>query len=118
MFGNISDYIGAYFDVDSLSFAYSTSNKAYISVAKKNTNVEYVVNKIVDIKENNDVLTIDALIGIIKNDKLYSVLNLESELAEYKKGSDLSLYKDDLTEIQYRFKKIDGKYYIDAISRK
>lgn len=118
LFGSTDDYIGTDFEVDSLNFAYSTSNQTYISVALKNTNVEYVVNKIVDIKESNDVLTIEALVAIVKNDKLYSLLDLDKELDDYKGGSDLSSYSDLLTMTEYRFKKIDGRYYIDAISRK
>ncbi len=118
LFGTVDDYISADFEVDLLDFAYSTSAKKYISVARKNNKVEYAINKIVDIKENNDVLTIEALIGIVKNDKLYSLLDMDNELAEYKGGSDLSIYKDNLTSLEYRFKKIEGKYYIDAISRK
>lgn len=118
LFGSAEDYIGADFDVDSLSFAYSISNKNYISVAKKNINEEYVVNKIVDIKESNDILTIEAYIGIIKDNKLYSVLDLDTAVVDYKTGTDLSLYKEELTEMEYHFKKIEGKYYIDAINRK
>ncbi len=118
LFGSIDDYIAADFEVDSLDFAYSVSNKQYISVAKKNTNPEYVVNKIVDIKENNNVLTIEALVGIVKDDKLYSVLDLDNEVSIYRSGSDLSVYRDSLTQIQYKFKKINDKYYIDGISRK
>lgn len=118
LFGSIDDYIGTDFEVESLNFAYSTSNKQYVSVAKKNDVVEFVVNKIIDIKENNNQLMIDAYVGVVKNDKLYSVLDLDNELADYRSGSDLSIYKDSLTVIQYSFKKIDGKYYIDSISRK
>lgn len=81
-------------------------------------NVEYAINKIVDIKESNDILIVETLVGIVKNDKLYSLLDMENELADYKGGSDLSLYKESLTSVEYRFKKSDGKYYIDAINRK
>lgn len=118
LFGSIDDYVGTDFTVDSLNFAYSVSGKKYISVAKKNEKIEFVVNKIMDIKENNDTLTIDAYVGVVKDDKLYSILDLDNELAEYRSGSDLTVYRESLTQIQYKFKKIDGKYYIDAISRK
>lgn len=118
LFGSIDDYMGTDFDVDALNFAYSASNKQYLSVAKKNDNVEFVVNKIVDIKESNDQLMIDSYVGIVKNDKLYSVLDLDNEIADYRSGSDLTMYKESLTVIQYSFKKIEGKYYIDSISRK
>lgn len=118
LFGSDADYVGTDFEVDALNFAYSTSNKKYISVAKKNENVEYAINKIVDIKENNDELIIETMVAIVKNDKLYGLLDMENELSDYKGGSDLSIYKENLTSLEYKFKKIDGKYYIDAISRK
>lgn len=118
LFGSSVDYFGTDFNVDALNFAYSTSSKKYISVAKKSENVEYAINKIVDIKESNDILIVETLVGIVKNDKLYSLLDMENELADYKGGSDLSLYKENLTSVEYRFKKSDGKYYIDAINRK
>ncbi|MDE6141098.1 MAG: hypothetical protein K2G03_00705 [Bacilli bacterium] len=118
LFGSVDDYVGTDFTVDSLNFAYSVSSKKYISVAKRSEKVEYVVNKIIDIKENNDILTIDAYVGVVKEDKLYCLLDLENEIADYRSGSDLTVYRDSLTQIQYKFKKIDGKYYIDAISRK
>ena len=69
LFGSIDDYMGTDFDVDALNFAYSASNKQYLSVAKKNDNVEFVVNKIVDIKESNDQLMIDSYVGIVKNEQ-------------------------------------------------
>lgn len=118
LFGTIDDYMGTDFDVDFLKFAYSISNKNYISVDKKNINEEYAVNKIIDIKENNDILSIVAYVAIIKDDKIYSVLDLDKAIDDYKMGIDLSFYKDELTQIEYHFKKSEGQYYINAISRK
>ena len=66
--------------------------------------------------EKNEMVTLQAMEYIIKNEKVYNPLSLE-EVTKYKKDLDLKAFKSDLPVINYNFKKIDDLYKLDSIDK-
>lgn len=115
LYGSDEGYSATNFNVNDLSYAYSSNNKSFIAISKDTTAIEPITNKITDIKEENDEVIISTIVAVIKNDKVYNVENLNEPVGDY---ADLSNYAASLTKIDYVFKKINDSYYISSIVKR
>ncbi len=115
LFGSEEGYVATNFNVDNLSYAYSTNNKAFIAIYRDVTETTPITNKITDIKEENGMIVITSIVGVIKDNKVYNINNLNEAVGD---NADLNTYKDVLTTVEYRFKNINDNYYIDSIVKR
>lgn len=101
------------FEYNNLKLHYLSSKSMFISNGKFEKVKSNITKEIIDIDESED-LVITTVEGIIKDDKLYNIVN-EKEVKEYKKD-DIEKYKDELTTLHYHFEKEDDNYKLVKIS--
>lgn len=114
VFGSEDGYKGNNFSVNNISFAYQESTNLFIAVL---TGVVYEPNKlyhdIIDVEQTKDSIIFTARVGLEKEDGIYNVFNLNESL-----GSKEEVKSDDLSLVEYTFKKIGDNYHIYKISKK
>ena len=95
-------YKEASFDYDDNKILYVSMMESYMttSILKKEEN--NITREITDIKEDNGVVTITTVEGIIQDGKLYEILH-NTEIEDYK-GDNLVNYQDKLDKVIYTFK--------------
>lgn len=114
LFGT-NDYSATSFTVDNNNFVYSARNGYYMAISNNESN-EYVVNQITNVSEDNNNIIIEALTGVVINNNLYSVNDLNNILGTYTSDINLSNYANSLTKVKYTFTNNNGNYYITNIS--
>lgn len=115
IFGSKDDLIHQNFSVDGINFAYSTADNQYVAVVYNNKETK-VVNSITNIYEENDKLVVEAYTAAVINNGLYNVTNTTDKVKDYVEGENISSLKDKLTKVTYKFKNINGKYYLESIN--
>ena len=85
----------------------------FISSGKFEKSKNNIAKEIINIDESEDLI-ITSVEGIIKDDKLYNILN-KKEVKDYN-GDSLEKYKDDLNVIKYTFNKDNDNYKLKKIS--
>ena len=94
-------YKSVSFNYDGNQIRYISKLNSYItnSILKKtDTNVK---REIIDIKVDNDKVTITTIEGLVKDNKLYNVVN-NTEIPDYKNDA-LTNYQDKLNKVTYTF---------------
>ena len=103
LFGD--EYTPATFDYDDNKIRYINKMESYMTseyLKKEESNIK---REITDIKEDGNIVIISTVEGIIKDGKLYEIIN-NTEVEDYKEDN-LVKYKDKLNKVIYTFK--DGK---------
>ena len=131
------DESSLYFEEDVLEDAYSelfNGEMKLVAFNAHNVNYQYlkvkniyfgvgtltlgnkVDKEIIDIKEEDNKIIITTIEGLIKNNKLYNVLN-NKEIRDYKSSNKLSDYKNKLNQVKYIFNSINNVYYLENIEK-
>ena len=108
---NDDNYQNVNFDFNGLNVRYFKKIDSYLienELIKKSSNI---VREIIDIKKDNEIVTIQTAEGLIKNKKLYNILT-NTEIKKYQNDSLIN-YQNKLNKITYIFK--NGK--LDSISK-
>ncbi|MBR1413234.1 MAG: hypothetical protein IJ574_01005 [Bacilli bacterium] len=95
------EYINESFIYNNINIKYISKLSSYITDKVVENSTSNIVKELLDVKVDNDTITITAVEGLIKNNKLYNVLS-NKEINNYKKD-ELSKYKDKLSVITYTF---------------
>ena len=114
LFGT-NDYSATSFTVNNNTFVYSAKNGYYMAISNNESN-ENVVNQIINIYEDNNNIVIETLTGVVINNNLYSVNDLNNALGTYTSDINLNNYENSLTKVKYTFTNNNGNYYITNIS--
>ena len=98
-------YEAGNFDYNGNKIRYLKGYDTYMSTVLLKKDTDTIAREIVDIKEDNNVILITTVEGLVKESKLYNVVT-NAEILEYE-GDNLSTYQDRLNTITYKFS--DGK---------
>ena len=99
------EYNASTFDYDDNKVRYVSMMESYMTseyLTKEENNIK---REITDIKVDGNIVIIETIEGIVKDNKLYEIVN-NTEIEDYK-GDSLVKYKDKLDKLVYTFK--DGK---------
>ena len=96
------EYKPGNFNIDGVNFAYSSSTNSYISVGNIKNSIE-LINEIVDIKESNGNILITTVVAVIKDNKVYNVNNLNTEVSVINGSLDISTISNKLSKVTYTF---------------
>ena len=107
-------------DVDFESFKYNNCNFNYLK--KKNmfilddkiSRTTNIKREIIDVKQDNDEITIITSEGVVINNVVYNIINKKAVSDKYREG-DLEKHKDKLNTMQYVFELNDDKYELKFI---
>ncbi len=110
LFGSDQDYKGVDFAVEGVNFAYRSQYGEYISVDKNDTK-EKIVQQIIEIKEEKNKICFVTIVGILKNNHLYNVID-DTLVAEKYNEEDLEQYVKKLSKMEYQFTKKGSEYFI------
>jgi len=110
-----TNYEAMSFEYNDVHFKYLTSKEMYFGAGKLRKNGTAIVKKIVDIKEDDD-LVITTIEGIVSKGKLYSIID-NKEICDYD-GDNLENYVEELVKLEYTFKNVDGNYKFSEINIK
>ena len=99
------DYAGGDFDFNKNNIRYIDKLASYITSSQLEKKISNIKREIIDIKVNDNEVSITTVEGLILNNKLYNAVTKE-EILKYK-NDDLINYQDLLNKITYVFK--DGK---------
>lgn len=117
LFGTEDGYAPSSFQVGKTSFAYSSSSLSYIAVTSEDVKPNDVVMEITNIEEVDETLVVECITALVKDNKIYNINNLETEVKEYISGESLKEIEASLTKIKITFTKTNDNYYISSISR-
>lgn len=118
IFGSENGYLGGNFAIDGLNYAYSATNKNYIAISSANIKDNYILNNIIDIKEDSNSIIITSKIALIADNKVYNIFNVSEELGVYNVDEGLNKYVNSLSTVDYTFEKNGDNYYIYSVSKK
>ncbi len=104
------------FKYGDLNFHYLNSKSLFIADGKFEKQKSNISKEIIGIVEDDDV-EITTIEGIIKDNKLYSIIS-NDEIKKYDSKNNLTKYKDSLTEVTYYFNKIGDSYKLSSIEVK
>ncbi len=110
VFGTKEDYKSVRFTVEGMDYVYRSQYGEYISVDKEEK-TEEIVQKIVDIKEEENDLYFTTIVGTLKDEHLYNIIE-NRVIAEKGSESDLEKYEKDLSKMEYHFTKEGDTYYL------
>ena len=107
-------------DVDFESFKYNNCNFNYLK--KKNlfilddkiSRTTNIKREILDVKQDNDEITIITSEGVVIDKVVYNITNKKAVSDKYREG-DLEKHKDKLNTMQYVFELNDDKYELKFI---
>lgn len=116
IFGTENGYVSTSFKVDKVNFAYSSTNASYISIVNENISGNDIKMEIIDIKGSDEVLEVTAIIALVKDNKIYNINDLNTEIKAYNSGESLKTIENSLSKSTFTFKKIDNNYYINTVS--
>lgn len=116
IFGTENGYVSTSFKVDNVNFAYSSTNASYISIVNENISGNDIKMEITDIKGSDEVLEVTAIIALVKDNKIYNINDLNTEIKAYNSGESLKTIENSLSKLTFTFKKIDNNYYINTVS--
>lgn len=118
VFGNDNGYKGTNFTANGISYAYQESTTSYLAIVTSEVKKQYEFNNtIMEVKESGDTLVFTTKVGIIKDNQLYNVFNMNESLGIMDEIKDTD-YQKDLSSVDYTFKKINDKYYLTNIAKK
>ena len=118
LFGSEEGYRTSNFYVNGISYAYQESTTSYLAIVTGTiTKANEFLYEIESIKEDGTNIVITTKVGLVKDEELYNVFDVNNSLGKVSelKKSD---YLDKLSVVEYTFKKINNKYYINSISKK
>lgn len=95
------DYTSSSFFYNDNKVRYISKLDSYITDSLLNKNTSNIQREIIDIKVDNDIVSITTVEGLVRDNKLYNVVSKE-EIENYKEDS-LTNYQDDLNLITYIF---------------
>ena len=96
------DYNSTSFDYNGNSIRYVNMMSSYMTTSLLKKEDSLIKREISDIKVNDDKIMITTIEGIVKDHKLYSILD-NSEIEDYKEDSLLN-YSEKLNKLVYTFK--------------
>ena len=114
IFSNNVSYEATTFTNSGLNFAYSETGKNYIAVGEKVNDTKKVILHIKNISEGNNSLVITCYVGILNNNHMYNVNDLETPLGEGEYTNNINEYLNGLSVVKFVFKGTD-KLYLDSI---
>ena len=110
-----SDFSPKSFEYNGLKFHYLSSKSLFVADGEFEKIKKTINKEIIDINVSGNIV-ITTIEGIIKDDKLYNIINGE-EVKNYKSDS-LAKYEKKLTKVVYYFLKNGDVYKIDRIEVK
>lgn len=117
LFGTNAQYVVTDFVANGINYTYLNRQDSYIAISETADNIKYIQSEIVDIKEEDETITIKEVVGYVKDGNLYAINNLDTPIVTGYSSSVLD-YKDSLTTVEYTFNKVNGSYKLFKISAK
>jgi len=117
IFGNNALYTNTDFTANGINFAYLTSQNSFFGISD---NAEYernIESEILDIVEENGNVKITLVVGLKKDNNLYSLNNLNNPIVTNYASSVMD-YKDSLTKVEYTFNNSEGALRLNKIAAK
>lgn len=111
-------FINTNFMVDGLNFAYSESTNSYLAIGNVQKDDTYLVDNIYEITEDGSTITISAYVGLVKDNKLYNINNLETVVKELNGSNDISDVVSNLSKVAYTFEYSNGNFHLVRITCK
>lgn len=96
------DYRTGSFDYNGNSIRYVNMISSYMTTSFLEKEESLIKREVLDIKLEENKIIITTVEGLIKNNKLYNIVNMK-EIEDYKE-EDLLKYADDLNRVMYIFK--------------